>query len=42
MNHNKQRIDYTYHALSSIYRIIRTASADDYAAAQSIPMPSSW
>ncbi len=42
MNHNKQRIDYTYHALSSIYRIIRTASAEDYAIAQAIGMPKTW
>jgi hypothetical protein len=42
MNHNKQRIDYTYHALSSIYRILRTASAEDYAVAQAIEMPTTW
>jgi hypothetical protein len=42
MNHNKQRIDYTYHALSSIYRIIRTATDEDYAAAQAIEMPQTW
>ncbi|MCP4674268.1 MAG: hypothetical protein GY854_01875 [Deltaproteobacteria bacterium] len=42
MNHNKQRIDYTYHALSSAYRIIRAANEEDYAFAQSIPMAKTW
>lgn len=42
MNHNKQRIDYTYHALSSAYRIIRAASDEDYEYIQSIPMPNPW
>ncbi|MDJ0764642.1 MAG: hypothetical protein QNJ97_16810 [Myxococcota bacterium] len=39
MNHNKQRIDYTYHALSSVYRILRAATDADYAAVQSLPTP---
>ncbi len=30
LNHNKQRIDYNYHALSSIYRIIHAATPEDY------------
>jgi hypothetical protein len=38
-NHNKQRIDYTYHALSSVYRILHAATPEDYAFIQSIPMP---
>ncbi len=42
MNHNKQRIDYTYHALSSVYRILQVATPEDYAFAQSIPMPKPW
>ncbi|MCP4599671.1 MAG: hypothetical protein GY847_03875 [Proteobacteria bacterium] len=42
MNHNKQRIDYTYHALSSAYRILNAATDEDYAFAQSIPMPETW
>ncbi len=42
MNHNKQRIDYTYHALSSIYRIIKAATDEDYAEIQKIPMPKKW
>jgi len=42
MNHNKQRIDYTYHALSSIYRIIHAATPEDYAYVQSIELPEPW
>ncbi len=42
MNHNKQRIDYTYHALSSVYRILHAATPEDYAYVQSIPMPKAW
>ncbi len=42
MNHNKQRIDYTYHALSSVYRILKAATDEDYAFIQSLPMPSAW
>ena len=42
LNHNKQRIDYTYHALSSVYRILRAAEEADYAAVQAIPMPGTW
>ncbi len=39
MNHNKQRIDYTYHALSSVYRILHAATPEDYELVQSIEMP---
>jgi hypothetical protein len=42
MNHNKQRIDYTYHALSSIYRIIHAATPEDYAYIHSIELPETW
>ncbi len=42
MNHNKQRIDYTYHALSSMYRILHAATPEDYAFIQSIEMPKTW
>lgn len=42
MNHNKQRIDYTYHALSSVYRILHAATPEDYAYVQSIEMPERW
>ena len=42
MNHNKQRIDYTYHALSSMYRILHAATPEDYAFIQSIEMPKAW
>ncbi len=42
MNHNKQRIDYTYHALSSMYRILHAATPEDYAFIQSIDMPKTW
>lgn len=42
MNHNKQRIDYTYHALSSAYRILRASTEEDYALAAQIPMPGRW
>jgi hypothetical protein len=42
MNHNKQRIDYTYHALSSIYRILHAATPEDYAYVQSIELPEPW
>lgn len=42
MNHNKQRIDYTYHALSSIYRIIHAATPEDYAYIHSIELPEPW
>ncbi len=42
MNHNKQRIDYTYHALSAAYRILRAATEEDYAYAQTIPLPAIW
>jgi len=42
MNHNKQRIDYTYHALSSVYRILHAATPEDYAFVQSIEMPGKW
>ncbi len=42
MNHNKQRIDYTYHALSSIYRILKAATDEDYAAVQAIAMPEEY
>jgi len=42
MNHNKQRIDYTYHALSSVYRILHAATPEDYAAVQAIQLPKSW
>jgi hypothetical protein len=42
MNHNKQRIDYTYHALSSVYRILHAATPEDYAFIQSIPLPKAW
>ncbi len=42
MNHNKQRIDYTYHALSSAYRILRASTDEDYALANAIPMPEKW
>jgi hypothetical protein len=42
MNHNKQRIDYTYHALSSIYRILSASTDEDYAYIHTIPMPKSW
>jgi hypothetical protein len=36
INHNKQRIDYTYHALSSVYRILHAATPEDYKFIQSI------
>jgi hypothetical protein len=42
MNHNKQRIDYTYHALSSAYRILKAATPEDYTFIQSLPMPKAW
>jgi len=42
MNHNKQRIDYTYHALSSVYRIIHAATPEDYEYIHSIEMPGEW
>ncbi|MDD5308156.1 MAG: hypothetical protein PHU25_12610, partial [Deltaproteobacteria bacterium] len=42
LNHNKQRIDYTYHALSSLYRILKAATDADFAAAQAIAMPKAW
>ena len=42
MNHNKQRIDYTYHALSSMYRILHAATPEDYAFIQYIEMPKTW
>jgi hypothetical protein len=42
MNHNKQRIDYTYHALSSVYRILHAATPEDYAFIQGIPLPKAW
>jgi hypothetical protein len=42
MNHNKQRIDYTYHALSSAYRIIRVATEEDYAWANTVELPKTW
>lgn len=42
MNHNKQRIDYTYHALSSVYRILHAATPEDYAAVQAVPLPKWW
>lgn len=42
MNHNKQRIDYTYHALSSIYRIIHAATPEDYAYIHTIELPEPW
>jgi hypothetical protein len=42
MNHNKQRIDYNYHALSSIYRIINAATDDDYKYIQSFKLPKQY
>ncbi|MBN2714395.1 MAG: hypothetical protein JXX14_00995 [Deltaproteobacteria bacterium] len=42
LNHNKQRIDYTYHALSSIYRILHAATAEDYAYIQSVELPPAY
>lgn len=42
MNHSKQRIDYTYHALSSIYRILHAATPEDYAYIQSVPLPDAY
>jgi len=42
INHNKQRIDYTYHALSSIYRILHAATPEDYAFVHEIKMPKPW
>jgi hypothetical protein len=42
MNHNKQRIDYTYHALSGAYRILRAATEEDYAEMQKIVLPKPW
>jgi hypothetical protein len=42
LNQNKQRIDYTYHALSSLYRILKGATDEDFAAAQAIEMPREW
>ena len=42
MNHNKQRIDYTYHALSSVYRILHAATPEDYASVQAIQLPKAW
>jgi hypothetical protein len=39
LNHNKQRIDYTYHALSSVYRILHAATPEDYAYIQSVVPP---
>jgi hypothetical protein len=42
MNHNKQRIDYTYHALSSIYRMIHAATPEDYAYIHSIELSQTW
>ena len=42
MNHNKQRIDYTYHALSSVYRILHAATPEDYAFIASMELPPAW
>jgi hypothetical protein len=42
MNHNKQRIDYTYHALSSVYRILHAATPEDYASVQAIQLPKAY
>lgn len=42
LNHNKQRIDYTYHALSSIYRMLHAATPEDYAYIQSVELPKEY
>ncbi|MBN2526006.1 MAG: hypothetical protein JXR76_06400 [Deltaproteobacteria bacterium] len=42
LNHNKQRIDYTYHALSSVYRILHAATPEDYAYVQSVALPPTY
>jgi len=42
LNHSKQRIDYTYHALSSVYRILHAATDEDYAYIAKMALPPQW
>jgi len=42
VDHDEQRIDYTCHALSSVYRILDAATPEDWEFVQSVPMPEKW
>jgi len=40
LNHNKQRIDYEYHAMSALYRVYQSMSDEDYAWGAGLSVPS--